>query len=84
MISARQVLANLQEKYSERIRKADVEILWPALLDLAPTRQEAFLSFLLHAQIDRAWQGFTDEEIGIALGVVERETPPVGETDGDL
>lgn len=63
MISARQVLADLQEKYSERIRKADLEILWPALLDLAPDEESAYESFLLHTKNDRAWAMIPEDEI---------------------
>lgn len=48
--------------WRKRQREIDLRVLWPALKDAEPDLERAKIGFLLHARIDPAWQGYTDDE----------------------
>lgn len=56
-------LSWLRARWARRLREIDIEILWPAMRDVAYTLVEARRVFRLHTTIDHAWSKLSGEEI---------------------
>ena len=46
-----------------RLRRIDMDILWPECVAQAPDLDHARAAFAVHAYLDRAWKVLGDEEI---------------------
>ena len=59
-----------------RRRKADVEILWPAILARASGPREARLLFATHTMVDAAWASLSDDELVAAVMALPAPATP--------
>lgn len=50
----------LRECYHARLRKIDIEVLWPACREESKSLADAKLAFLRHTEKDFAWRALSD------------------------
>jgi hypothetical protein len=61
----------LIDRWRERQRAIDLEILWPVCRDEAPDLDTARAAFAMHAYRDPAWMGLGAEEIRRRINELE-------------
>lgn len=53
----------LRRRWNKRLRKIDIQILWPEIKAQSPSLERARLTFTLHTYFDAAWSDLEPEAI---------------------
>jgi hypothetical protein len=61
----------LLNKWHARLRRIDIEVLWPICKDKTSSIQEARKVFLFHIFLDNAWRELGGDEIYRIVGGLE-------------